>query len=103
MDQGNRQMFPVDVNCGECGTHISELPFQPSGDRPVYCTECLRARRNSRRPMGGGGGGMRRERKMYDVDAQCAECGAQITQLPFMPTGDRPVYCASCNAARRAA
>ena len=29
---------------------------------------------------------------MYDVNLDCAKCGAKITQLPFQPSGDRPVY-----------
>ncbi len=38
-----RQMFPaVCANCGEETT----VPFEPRGDRPVYCQECFRARRN---------------------------------------------------------
>jgi CxxC-x17-CxxC domain-containing protein len=51
----------------------------------------------------GGGGGMGRggQRQMYQVDLQCAQCGTAITQLPFQPSGDRPVYCFDCNKARR--
>ena len=32
-------------------------------------------------------------RQLYDVT--CATCGKQ-TQVPFKPTGDRPVYCRDC-------
>lgn len=98
-----RQMYPVDVNCGKCGTHISELPFEPKGDRPVYCSECNRQFRQSRGFGGGGGGGMGRgaPKQMYSVDLSCAGCGAKITQLPFQPSGDRPVYCRECLQARR--
>jgi CxxC-x17-CxxC domain-containing protein len=28
-------------------------------------------------------------------DAVCAQCG-QTTQVPFLPRGDRPVYCSTC-------
>ncbi len=94
--QDDRQMFDVNVDCGECGVHISQLPFQPSGDRPVYCSNCLKARRNQRMQN-------RPQRQMFDVDVQCAECGKQITQLPFQPSGDRPIYCFDCNKSRRAA
>ncbi|MFA5174839.1 MAG: CxxC-x17-CxxC domain-containing protein [Patescibacteria group bacterium] len=38
---------------------------------------------------------------MYSVNATCAGCGAQITELPFQPTGDKPVYCRDCMVARR--
>lgn len=31
--------------CSDCGTEITELPFEPSADRPVYCKECWSKRR----------------------------------------------------------
>ena len=34
-----RQMFPV--VCAECGKE-TEVPFEPRGDRPVYCSDCYR-------------------------------------------------------------
>jgi CxxC-x17-CxxC domain-containing protein len=40
-----RQMFPV--NCDECGKS-TEVPFQPRGDRPVYCSDCYRKIKPSR-------------------------------------------------------
>src|SRR3989338_709526 len=36
-----------------------------------------------------------RERFRELVDAVCDQCGREC-QLPFKPTGDRPVYCSSC-------
>ena len=42
---------------------------------------------------GGGGGYGRSERTMTDVT--CANCGKE-TQVPFVPRGDRPVYCSDC-------
>ncbi|MDI6602595.1 MAG: hypothetical protein QME57_00550 [Patescibacteria group bacterium] len=33
---------------------------------------------------------------------KCAECGAEITELPFEPAADRPIYCRDCWAKRRA-
>jgi len=47
---------------------------------------------------GGGYGGERRPRQMYD--ATCSECGGPA-QLPFQPTGTRPVYCSNCFQTRR--
>lgn len=32
--------------CAECGQEC-EVPFKPSGDRPVYCQECFSARKDS--------------------------------------------------------
>ena len=47
------------------------------------------------RSSGGGGDsyGSRPPREMHDV--VCGRCGTQ-TQVPFKPTGDRPVYCRDC-------
>ena len=42
---------------------------------------------------GGGGGYDRPPRQMYD--AVCADCG-KTAQVPFQPTGSRPVYCNDC-------
>ena len=44
------------------------------------------------------------QRPMFDVSdmgLKCAECGVDITQLPFKPSPDRPVYCRDCNRKRR--
>ncbi len=81
-DRSERQMF--DVVCSNCGKD-TQVPFQPSGDRPVYCSDCFRQMRDSR-PRGGD----RADRPMYD--AVCATCG-QPTKVPFQPTEGRPVYC----------
>ena len=34
-----RQMFPV--KCATCGKD-TEVPFEPRGDKPVYCSDCYR-------------------------------------------------------------
>ena len=34
-----RQMFPV--KCSTCGID-TQVPFEPRGDRPVYCSDCYR-------------------------------------------------------------
>jgi CxxC-x17-CxxC domain-containing protein len=34
-----REMFPA--KCAECGKD-TQVPFQPRGDRPVYCSDCYR-------------------------------------------------------------
>jgi len=41
-----RQMFPV--TCAECGRN-TEVPFEPRGDKPVYCSDCYRKVRPSYR------------------------------------------------------
>jgi CxxC-x17-CxxC domain-containing protein len=40
-----RQMFPA--TCAACGKS-TEVPFQPRGDKPVYCSDCFRKTRPSR-------------------------------------------------------
>jgi CxxC-x17-CxxC domain-containing protein len=36
-----RQLYPA--VCAECGID-TEVPFQPRGDRPVYCRDCFNKR-----------------------------------------------------------
>jgi CxxC-x17-CxxC domain-containing protein len=44
--RGNdRPMF--DVVCDGCG-RPTQVPFQPRGDRPVYCRDCFESQRQSR-------------------------------------------------------
>lgn len=50
-DQQGRQLYSV--KCASCGKQ-AQVPFQPSGDRPVYCRDCYMQQRKGR--MGGGGG-----------------------------------------------
>jgi CxxC-x17-CxxC domain-containing protein len=33
-----RQMYPA--TCAQCGK-TTEVPFQPRGDKPVYCRDCF--------------------------------------------------------------
>ena len=37
-NRSERQMYPA--VCAECGKETT-VPFQPSGDKPVYCRECF--------------------------------------------------------------
>jgi CxxC-x17-CxxC domain-containing protein len=39
-----RQMFPA--VCAECGKD-TQVPFEPRGDKPVYCSDCYRKVRQS--------------------------------------------------------
>lgn len=36
--RGNRELF--DTTCAQCG-QPAKVPFKPSEDRPVYCSECF--------------------------------------------------------------
>lgn len=54
---GQREMFSV--TCSQCGKE-AQVPFQPRGDRPVYCSDCFRSQRsNSGGYSGSGRGGGR--------------------------------------------
>ena len=49
-DREPRQMYSV--TCSSCGNE-AQVPFQPRGDKPVYCSDCYQAqgagRSNERR------------------------------------------------------
>jgi len=42
---GERQMYPA--VCADCGQQ-TEVPFEPRGDRPVYCRDCFAKRTPTR-------------------------------------------------------
>ena len=43
-----RKMVQGNWKCSECGKEITELPFEPAPDRPIYCKECWMQKRNQR-------------------------------------------------------
>lgn len=45
--RGQRQMFTV--KCANCGKD-AQVPFEPKGDRPVYCNDCFRQMRSQSNP-----------------------------------------------------
>jgi CxxC-x17-CxxC domain-containing protein len=86
------------LSCRDCGkdfvfTASEQAFFAEKGftNEPSRCPEC-RAARKQQNNRGGRSGGFQ-QREMFD--ATCAECGAE-TQVPFRPSGDRPVYCRDC-------
>lgn len=87
----DRPMFQGNWTCADCGTEITELPFQPSGDKPISCRDCHRSKREDNR----------QERRMFEGNWSCADCGTAITSLPFQPTEDRPIYCRDCHRKSR--
>jgi len=87
--------------CSECGKEC-EIPFRPSGDRPVFCSTCFDKQGGGsigRPNRFGKDRGERRERPRYDDkqmhDAVCAKCGAKC-QVPFRPTPGKQVFCDNC-------
>jgi CxxC-x17-CxxC domain-containing protein len=117
------------ITCADCGQAFtftaSEQAFYAEkgfSDAPKRCKSCRQARKAQRgsgsyggdsygggssySSYGGGGGSSyggggsydRAPRQMYD--AVCADCG-RTAQVPFQPTGSRPVYCNDCFRNRR--
>ena len=96
------------IMCAECNQEfVFTAGEQEFYDRkgfkevPKRCKPCRDARK-VRRTNGAGNGvgrGERGSRQLYD--ATCAQC-SMATQVPFRPTGDRPVYCRDCFAAQKA-
>ena len=87
------------LKCKECGADFvftageqdfyAEKGFQ---NEPGRCPTCRAARKQRT------GGSDRPQREMHE--AICAECGV-TTQVPFRPSGDRPVYCRDCYSKNR--
>jgi CxxC-x17-CxxC domain-containing protein len=116
------------IACIDCGQEFTFTAgeqefYEQRGftEAPKRCTSCRAARKAQRSGggasssssggyngssydrgpssySGGGGGYERRPRQMYS--AVCANCG-RTAQVPFQPTGARPVYCSDCFQTRR--
>lgn len=97
----NNQMIDVTdlgITCGSCGTSITQLPFTPTPGKEVLCSDCHRARKQSRGPRQFNSG-PRTPREMIDVadmGIKCASCSTPITQLPFRPDRTQDIYCRDC-------
>ena len=112
------------VTCRDCGMEFvfttGEQEFYAQKgftNEPTRCPSCRQQRKassgrgggyGSRDSYGGGGGGGRYEdrdsggsrggygrgdREMHS--ATCASCGKEAL-VPFVPRGDKPVYCSDC-------
>jgi len=44
----DRQMVKGNWTCSECGAEITQLPFEPDGERPLYCRDCHRQKFQNR-------------------------------------------------------
>ena len=109
------------ITCRDCGqaftfTAGEQAFYQERGfSEPQRCPSCRAARKAQRGASGyddsynrrdgagggyGGGGYSSGPRQMYP--AVCSSCGKE-TEVPFQPSGDKPVYCRECFQTRRAA
>ena len=97
------------LTCRDCGGNFAFTAgeqefFAQKGfvNEPGRCSQC----RSQRRATGGGGGMRfegggygnggdyeRRPREMHET--ACSGCGG-TARVPFVPRGDRPVYCSNC-------
>ncbi len=118
-NKSRKPMTMHQATCDECGRSC-QVPFKPSGDKPVFCSDCFEGKEDSRPPRrdsgrsGGGyerrgsrdfGGGRRdsgrrdygrddrSERRMYQ--AVCDKCG-NACEVPFQPTSGKPIFCDQC-------
>jgi len=109
------------LTCRDCGTQFvftaGEQEFYAQkgfGNEPTRCSTCRRARKAQRDSGGadsgyGGGrdyagssyssggsyGGNYARGERVQHETVCSNCGRQTT-VPFVPRGDRPVYCSDC-------
>ncbi len=81
--------------CSDCGKEC-EVPFRPTGDRPIFCSSCFgkRGSMSLSRP-----GARSYERPDFEhkrmFEAVCDKCGNKC-EVPFRPAGGKPVYCSQC-------
>jgi CxxC-x17-CxxC domain-containing protein len=108
------------IACRDCGTMFTftagEQEFYASKgltNQPTRCPSCrstrkLRTNNFNEQPDDGGGYvkyghfasfGGRTPRQMHPTT--CADCG-QATEVPFVPRGDRPVFCSNCYSKQKA-
>lgn len=90
----NRQSMHHAV-CDECGSDC-EVPFRPTGDKPIYCNNCFQGKRDTGSSKFGKKDFKRssfNDKQMHEVI--CSECGKSC-EVPFKPTAGKPVYCDEC-------
>jgi CxxC-x17-CxxC domain-containing protein len=88
------------LTCRDCGKSfvftVREQEYYASRgfDNPSgRCPDCRAAHKAERGGQQHGSSSSRGSREMFS--ATCASCGKEA-QVPFQPTGDRPVYCSAC-------
>ena len=117
------------LTCRDCGSEFTftageqEFYAQKGFDnQPTRCQNCRRQRKAQRNDSGSGGyssggyssggggyssggggyssGGYGGQRERVQHETTCSQCG-KTTTVPFVPRGDRPVYCNDCFAQQR--
>lgn len=95
-DRGGDRPMMHRATCSDCGKSC-EVPFKPTGSKPVYCSECFGnnaggSDRFESRGRGRDRGGFD-EKKMFS--ATCDGCG-DACEVPFKPSSGKPVFCDHC-------
>jgi len=77
--------------CRDCGNTFTftagEQEFYAEKgfeNQPTRCPDCRQAKKNTMR---------RGPREMHTIT--CSSCGGRA-EVPFLPRGDKPVYCSDC-------
>ena len=94
-DRDERRPSMHDAVCDECGRKC-KVPFKPTGDKPIYCSECFEqksGRSSYRSDRRDSGRRSFRDKRIYH--AVCDECGKEC-EVPFRPTSGKPVFCDAC-------
>ena len=89
------------LTCRDCGASFEftagEQEFYANKglmNEPTRCPNCRAARKAARGDASySSSSSSRGPREMHTVI--CDDCGKE-TEVPFMPRGDRPVYCSDC-------
>lgn len=84
------------ATCANCGK-ICEVPFKPTGSKPVYCRDCFRDQEGGgdSRPSQDRSFGRPNNQDRQMFDAVCANCGKNC-QVPFRPSPGRDIFCSDC-------
>ena len=71
------------ATCSECNK-ACEVPFRPSGDKPIYCNDCFSAKRGGeapREPRGGSFGGDRAPRRDFAPRGDSSTSSLQVSEV----------------------
>jgi CxxC-x17-CxxC domain-containing protein len=104
-DRGSKELHPA--TCAKCMKE-TQVPFKPTGSKPVLCRECFQVENPSKGSSGTRRVSQRSSSRYQDrsrnrsdgrtkqlFDVICARCNKE-TQVPFKPTGTKPVLCREC-------
>lgn len=82
-DSGRREMHKA--VCDECGKNC-EVPFRPSGDKPIYCSDCFERKeggslKRSSRTRSGGSGFEKRDNTNKQLLEQVSSLNSKLDRI----------------------